>query len=204
MLPPRSLARAAAGLLVALCSSPAVSAGSAPAAGGAPPRGTVVLRDVPGSGGVWHEGVAIISAPRDQVRTWLTEYFAWPRRFTDVEWVQPLGDDNRGWHVVRFRSRIARSTLTVHESVEPGRLVFYGSAPFASIQGRIYLVDRGDGTTLVRMQSTSEPRGAAKLVVTRTVIRHREFAAIQLYLTSLEHLAHARLVSAAPRPVGRP
>src|SRR5258706_9188215 len=112
-----------------------------------PPPGEIALRDLPGTNGEWQVGEAVIPAPREDVHRWLVDYAAWPQRFPDIEWSQILGDDKSGRHVVRFRSRIADATLVVHEAVRPDLLVFWGTMPYVYAQGRIYLIDLGNGTT---------------------------------------------------------
>jgi hypothetical protein len=166
-----------------------------PAAPAAP--ATIKLRDLPGTGGRWYEGSAVIAAPSREVLAWLVDYAAWPRRFPDITSSQVLGDDEDGRHVVRFHSRIAGASITIHEEVRPDLLVFFGHAWFAYTQGRIWLIDRGDGTTLVLMQSTAQPRGIAKVFATRSYIRDRSFAVTRSHLSALDALARARARSLA-------
>jgi hypothetical protein len=150
------------------------------------------LGDVPGSGGEWQQGEALVAAPPSQVRAWLTDYAAWPRRFPDVEWSEPLGVDARGRNVVRFRSRIAERVITVHEAVTPGLLVFEGWAPSIYTQGRIFLLDGGAGRTRVVMQSTSAVHGFLALFATRGLKRRRAFEVIGSHLGALVALGQRR------------
>ncbi|HEY7954170.1 MAG TPA: SRPBCC family protein [Polyangia bacterium] len=152
----------------------------------------LLLRDVPGSGGSWQEGSAVVAAPVDEVRHWLTDYPAWPKRFDDIEWSQALADDAAGRHVVRFRSRIAGRTLTVHEAVTKHLISFEGDGPEVHTQGRIWLLDAGGGATRVIMQSTSEVHGLLGLFATRGLKRRRAFEVIQADLDSLLALAGRR------------
>jgi len=151
----------------------------------------IELTDLPGTNGEWQEGAAVIPAPREKVLEWLTDYPAWPERFPDIEWAQVLPDDAEGRHVIKFRSRIAEATLTVHEAVSPALLVFEGSATFAYTQGRIHLIDLGNGTTRVLMQSTAQARGIAKLFATKALKRRRAHQVSTSHLLALWHLAQA-------------
>jgi hypothetical protein len=151
----------------------------------------IELRDLPGTNGTWQEGAAVIPAPRERVHRWLTDYILWPSRFPDIEWSQVLGDDDKGRHIVRFRSKIADAVLTVHEAVSPDLLVFEGSATFASTQGRIHLIDLGNGTTRVLMQSTAEAHGLARLFATQNLKRKRAHQVATSHLTALWNLAKA-------------
>jgi hypothetical protein len=149
----------------------------------------IVLRDLPGTRGEWQEGEAVIPAPPDQVRAWLTDYRNWPRRFPDVGWSTVLPDDGNGWHVVRFSSRIVDSIITVHEKIEPRLLVFWGTAPYTRTQGRIHLIDLGDGTTRVLMQSSADVHGFYKIFATKGLKRDRAYKVTRSHLQALYDLA---------------
>jgi hypothetical protein len=149
----------------------------------------IVLRDLPGTNGEWQEGEAVIPAPRDRVRGWLTDYPNWPKRFPDIGWSMVLGDDEKGWHVVRFSSRIVDAIITVHEEVLPDRLVFWGTAPYTYTQGRIHLIDLGNGTTRVLMQSSAQVHGFWKIFATRGLKRERAFRVTRSHLQALLDLA---------------
>jgi hypothetical protein len=151
----------------------------------------ITLRDLPDTNGNWQEGAAVIPASRERIQQWLTDYILWPSRFPDIEWSQVLGDDDQGRHIVRFRSKIADAVLTVHEAVAPGLLVFEGTATFAHTQGRIHMIDLGNGTTRVLMQSTSEVHGLARLFATQNVKRQRAHQVATSHLTALWNLAKA-------------
>jgi hypothetical protein len=165
----------------------------------APPIGGpgIELRDLPDTDGNWQEGRAVIEAPRAMVHRWLTDYPRWAERFADIRWVEVLADDERGRHVIRFASRIADHTLTVHEAVTDELLVFEGWAPYLHTQGRIHLLDRGDGTTLVLMQSTAEAHGIARLFATKSLKRKRAYQVTTSHLVSLQKLAR-RLAAGEP------
>lgn len=150
---------------------------------------SIELRDLPDTGGSWQEGAAVIPASPERIRGWLTDYILWPSRFPDIEWSQVLGDDEKGRHIVRFRSRIADAVLTVHEAVSPNLLVFEGTAPFANTQGRIHLIDLGDGRTRVLMQSTAEVHGLARLFATQKLKRQRAYQVSTSHLNALWALA---------------
>ena len=209
MLAPRLILVGVAVAAAALCGARAAAddlpdptapaAPPAPAATPAPPLAAarwapapIDLHDLPDTDGEWQEGVAVIRAPRADVHRWLTDYESWPRRFTDIAWAKVLGDDAQGRHRVQFRSRIAGATITVAEAVAPDLLAFTGEAWFAYTQGRIHLIDRGDGTTQVLMQSTANARGIAKLFATKAFKRKRAFAVTRSHLESLDELARRR------------
>jgi hypothetical protein len=149
----------------------------------------IKLRDLPGTNGEWQEGTALIPAPRAQVHFWLTDYKNWPKRFPDVGFVMTMGQDSNGWNVVRFSSRIVDAIITVHEQVQPHLLVFWGSAPYTHTQGRIYLVDLGDGTTRVHMQSTADVHGFYKIFATKGLKRERAYRVTRSHLQALYDLA---------------
>jgi superfamily I DNA/RNA helicase len=152
----------------------------------------IALHDLDKSHGQWQEGVAIVPAPWQTVQSWLTDYVHWADRFPDIEWAQPLGDDARGRHVVRFRSRLAGRTFVIHEAVGPHLLVFEGDAPNVHAQGRIWILDDGDGRARVLMQSTAKVHGFIGLFATQGYKRRSAFAATRSHLRALLDLAHAR------------
>jgi hypothetical protein len=152
-------------------------------------QGAIRLRDLPGTHGEWHEGEAVIPAPREQILFWLTDYRNWPRRFPDIGWANVLPDDKDGRHVIRFSSRTVNSVITIHEEVRPNLLVFEGTAPYVRTQGRIHLIDLGDGTTHVLMQSSSQVRGFWKIFATKGMKRDKAFKVMQADLQALYDLA---------------
>lgn len=150
------------------------------------------LHDLAGTDGQWQEGIALVPAPPAKVQYWLTDYDRWVGRFPDIEWSKLLGDDDRGRHIVRFRSKLAGRTFTVHERVEPGLLVFDGWAPNVHTQGRIWILDAGGGNTRVIMQSTAEVHGFIGLFATKGYRRKSAFAATRSHLGALLDLASTR------------
>ncbi len=152
----------------------------------------IELHDLANTDGTWQEGVAVVPAPPAKVQEWLTDYGRWHGRFPDMAWVQYLGDDERGRHVVRFRSYLANRTFVIHEAVQPGLLVFDGWAPNVHTQGRIWILDAGDGRSRVIMQSTNEVHGFIGLFATRGYRRRAAYAATQSHLGALLRLAAAR------------
>lgn len=173
-----------------------LAAGTAFAAGPADPR--IAVGDVSGSGGEWQEGAAVVGATPVQVQAWLTDYAKWPARFPDIVWSEVRGDDERGRHIVRFRSRIADETLTVHEAVAPGLLVFEGWAPNVYTQGRIHLLDAGPGRTHVIMQSMTHVYGFWRIFATRKLKRDRAQRIIRSHLAAL--LTLGELMQTQKRP----
>jgi hypothetical protein len=158
----------------------------------AAPLAAIDLHDLDGSDGRWTEGVTIVPAPRSLVHEWLTDYGRWVGRFPDMASAQLLGDDERGRHIVRFRSILANRTFTIHEAVAPNLLVFDGWAPNVHTQGRIWILDNGDGRTRVVMQQTNEVHGFIGLFATRGYRRRAAFAATRSHLRALLVLAASR------------
>ena len=150
--------------------------------------GDIALRDLPGTGGEWQEGEALIPAPRERVQAWLTDYAHWSEHFPDVEWQEVLPDDADGRHVIRFRSKIADCVLTVHEAVEPGLLVFYGTAKNLFTQGRIYLIPVGEKTRVL-MQSTSTVSGFWRIFASQRYRRKSAYEVTSSHLSALMRLA---------------
>ncbi|MGZ3439633.1 MAG: SRPBCC family protein [Polyangia bacterium] len=150
------------------------------------------LHDLQGSDGHWTEGIALVPAPRALVHEWLTDYARWVGRFPDMASAHYLGDDERGRHIVRFHSYLANRTFTIHEAVAPDLLVFDGWAPNVHTQGRIWILDNGDGRTRVVMQQTNEVHGFIGLFATRSYRRRAAFAATASHLRALLVLAASR------------
>jgi hypothetical protein len=158
----------------------------------ADPDPRIALRDLPGTDGEWQEGAALVPAPRERVHAWLVDYANWPKNFPDMLTTEVFPDDDRGRHVVRFSSKIAGMTFVLFEEVRPTLLVFEGFAPHVHTQGRIHLIDRGDGTTRVLMHSTSEVHGFIGLFATKAYRRKSAFAVSTAHLQALLALAERR------------
>jgi hypothetical protein len=156
------------------------------------PGNAIDLHELSGSGALWTEGIAVVPAPPARVHEWLTDYAHWVGRFPDMASAQYLGDDDRGRHIVRFHSYLANRTFTIHESVAPTLLAFDGWAPNVHTQGRIWILDNGDGRTRVIMQSTNEVHGFIGLFATRNYRRRAAFAATSSHLRALLDLARSR------------
>jgi len=145
----------------------------------------MTLHDLPHTDGNWQEGEAVIPAPANQIRAWLVDYARWPERFSDVQSAEVLGQTSDGAAIVRFRSRIADRTITIHEWQTDWGLRYEGQGGDVSTRGRIFLVDQGDGSTRVIMQSTSEVHGFLRLFATKGVKRKSAFNIMRAHLTSL-------------------
>lgn len=158
----------------------------------AAPAGAIDLHPLAGTDGQWTEGVALVPAPPAKVREWLTDYARWPGRFPDIKWSQYLGDDAEGRHIVRFHSYLANRDFTIHEAVRPDLLAFDGWAANVHTQGRIWILDAGDGRTRVVMQSTNEVHGFIGLFATRGYRQRAAYAATTSHLRALLALAAAR------------
>jgi hypothetical protein len=145
--------------------------------------------EVRGSEGQWHEGTAIIPAPIDQVRGWLTDYAHWPQLFSDISeaWVE--GHTPDGAAIVHFRSRIAGREIVIRERVTPFGLAYEGESRRVTVQGRIYLTDLGNGTTRVSMQSSADVHGILRPFATAGLKRTHEYAHMRSDLTSLYQLS---------------
>ena len=150
------------------------------------------LHDLAGSNERWIEGVAIVDAPPPLVLEWLSDYARWTSRFPDMEWVQPLSDDGRGRSVVRFHSRLADRTFTLHQTVTRELILFDGWAPNVHLQGRIWVLEADAGRTRVVLQSTNEVHGFIGLFATRSYLRRAAFAATAAHLGALLALAASR------------
>jgi hypothetical protein len=166
----------------------ALVAGSAPALQSSP----IELTDIPGTDREWQQGSAIVNAPASRVRHWLTAYEEWRPLFPDIEWVQRLGFDRQGRDVVRFRSRYAGRTITMHQSISPQLLVYEGWGPNVHTQGRVYVIDLGHDRTRVIMQTTAEVHGLAGVFATKGLKRNRAFQALHGHLAALLDAAAAR------------
>ncbi len=152
----------------------------------------IELRDLPGTHEEWQEGSAVIPAPRAVVLRWLTAYEEWRRIFPDVETVQRLGRDQEGRDVVRFRSRYAGRTITMHQAVTPTMLVYDGWGANVHTQGRVHLIALGPDRTRVIMQTSAEVHGLSGVFATHHLKRSRAFQAIRGHLSALLAAAGAR------------
>jgi hypothetical protein len=79
--------------------------------------------------------------------------------------------------------------ITIHEDVHPNMLVFWGTAPYTHTQGRIHLIDLGDGTTRVLMQSSADVHGFWKMFATKGLKRDRAYKVTRSHLQALYDLA---------------
>jgi hypothetical protein len=156
------------------------------------PPGPIQLQDIPGTDREWQEASAVVDAPAREVQHWLTAYEEWRQLFPDIEWVQRLGIDKDGRDVVRFRSRYAGRTITMHQSISPQLLVYEGWGPNVHTQGRVYVIDLGSARTRVIMQTTAEVHGLAGIFATKGLKRNRAFQALRGHLTALLDAAAAR------------
>jgi hypothetical protein len=169
-------------IVMALVSLPALALQSSP----------IELVDIPGTDREWQQGTAIVDAPAPLVRHWLTAYEEWRQLYPDIEWVQRLGRDQQGRDVVRFRSRYAGRTITMHQSVSPKLLVYEGWGPNVHSQGRVYIIDLGHERTRVIMQTSAEVHGLAGVFATKGLKRNRAFQALRGHLAALLDAAAAR------------
>jgi hypothetical protein len=176
----RALARLFA--LLALVAVPAAALQPSP----------IELSDLPGTDREWQQASAIVNAPAPQVVHWLTAYEEWRRLFPDIEWVQRLGTDPDGRDVVRFRSRYAGRTITMHQSVSPQLLIYEGWGPHVHTQGRVYVIALGPKRTRVIMQTSAEVHGLAGVFATKGLKRNRAFQALHGHLAALLDAAAAR------------
>jgi hypothetical protein len=152
----------------------------------------ITLQDIPGTDREWQEASAVIDAPPAQVRHWLTAYEEWRSIYPDMEWVQRIGTDEQGRDVVRFRSRYAGRTITMHQQVTSKMMVYEGWGPNVHSQGRTYVIDLGGDKTRVIMQTSAEVHGLAGVFATKGLKRSRAFQALRGHLTALLDAAAAR------------
>jgi hypothetical protein len=156
------------------------------------PAPPIELTDIPGTDREWQQASAVVNAPAKLVSHWLTAYEQWRQLYPDIEWVQRLGVDAEGRDVVRFRSRYAGRTITMHQSVTPKLLVYEGWGPNVHTQGRVYVIDMGRERTRVIMQTTAEVHGLAGVFATKGLKRNRAFQALRGHLAALLDAAYAR------------
>jgi hypothetical protein len=156
------------------------------------PPSPIELQDLPGTNREWQQASTVVNAPAPVVKHWLTAYEQWRQLFPDIEWVQRLGVDEIGRDVVRFRSRYAGRTITMHQAVTPRLLIYEGWGPNVHTQGRVYVIDMGRDRTRVIMQTTAEVHGLAGVFATKGLKRNRAFQALRGHLTALLDAAYAR------------
>jgi hypothetical protein len=145
--------------------------------------------EVPGSAGLWHQGTAIIPAKVEQVRAWLTDYDHWPQIFSDVSTAWVEGHTRDGAAIVHFHSRLNNRTIVIRERQTPFGLEYEGGSNHVNVQGRIFLIDLGDGRTQVTMQSNSDIHGYLRPFVTDRMKRMRTQAMIRSDMNSLYELS---------------
>jgi carbon monoxide dehydrogenase subunit G len=148
--------------------------------------------DVAGSAGQWQEGTAVIPAPIEQVRRWLTDYDHWPQIFSDVSAASVEGTTPDGAAIVRFHSRLNHQTIVIRERQTPFGLEYEGGSTHVRVQGRIFLSDLGNGRTRVTMQSSSDVHGYLRPFVSDRLKRSRTQAMIRADMTSLFELSRRR------------
>jgi hypothetical protein len=176
----RRIARSLAAL--ALIATPAAAIQSSP----------IDIHDLAGTNRDWQEGMAVVDAPLDQVRHWLTAYEEWPLLFPDVQWVRRLGVDRQGRDVFRFRSRYAGRAITMHQRNAPNMLVYEGWGPNVHTQGRTYLIALTPDRTRVIMQTSSEVHGLPGVFASHKLKRERADRALRGHLQALVLAASRR------------
>jgi hypothetical protein len=139
----------------------------------AAPLNTVVVGDLPGSGGNWQFGEVTVAAPVGEVQRWFADAAYWPARFPDDKWARDLGRTPDGRRVAQFYSRTIGRPLTVRLRERPGLIVYDGSGKGITTQGKIILQSAGPRQTRVIMQSTGEVHGLAGAFATTGVKRKR-------------------------------
>src|SRR5262245_58723347 len=96
--------------------------------------------DVPGSDGQWQQATAVVDAPLDEVRGWLTDYDHWPELFKDIKSAQVLARPGPSGATVRFYSKIVGREMTMNVVWTKRYIVYRGTGANVDAQGRIALV----------------------------------------------------------------
>ena len=167
-----------------------------------PRPGEVAVRDVPGYDDHWLEARALVDAPPETVRRWLTDFEFWPARFHDVEATRVLERD-RGHAVFRLRSHIMGREMVLHATLGPDCLSYEAHDGSVDGLGRIFVTATGDGRTDVIMQSMAHVGGLLGRLAPHELVRSRQRQKLTADLTDLHRLARARrLAATAPLTPG--
>ena len=124
----------------------------------------ITVGDLPGSGGQWQAGEAIIDAPPAEVQRWFADAQQWPQRFPDIQWVKDRGTKD-GRRVVEFRSKILGRPMTIQIREQRGSMEYTGEGKGVTTQGRLFFNDAGRGRTHVILQTTAEIHGPLKVMI---------------------------------------
>src|SRR5436305_1090782 len=93
----------------------------------AAPLNSVVVGDLPGSGGRWQSGEVTIAVPAAEVQRWFSDVRNWPARFPDDSWARDLGRTPDGRRLADFRSNAIGRTLHLQMHEQPGLITYVGS-----------------------------------------------------------------------------
>jgi hypothetical protein len=145
--------------------------------------------DVPGSDGRWQEARAVVDAPIDEVRGWLTDFARWPDRFDDVTSAEVLARPAPGRATIRFYSRIIGREMTMNVVWNRQYILYRGRGKNVDAQGRLHLVPLGRDRTAVIMQSSSDVHGLIGVLATQGMKRDRAFKKMRSDLAALDRLA---------------
>lgn len=153
----------------------------------APPG--IVLREVPGTNGEWHEGIAIVSAPAATVRQWQLDVRRWPQLYPDTTSAELLGTLPNGEILARFKSTIVGRTLTLRMRPTPSGYTYTGHGRDVTTQGRAYFIPLSANQTRVVLQSTSQLHGAARFFIGAEGKRKRAYRKLASDLQALQRFA---------------
>ena len=148
----------------------------------------IETRDVAGSDGNWQEGKAVIDAPLDEVRGWLTDFEHWPQHFPDVTSAKVLarsGDTAK----LRFRSRVIGRELTIDLRWTPREITYRGAGKNVDVQGKIEMRPVDAKRTEVVMQSTANVHGLSGAFASKGLKRDRAFKKLRADLGALEKMS---------------
>jgi hypothetical protein len=153
----------------------------------------IVTRDVAGSGGNWQEGRAVIPAPLDEVRGWLTDYERWPQQFPDVTSAEVLARPGPDRATIHFHSKIAGRDLTLNMRWNDRQINYRGTGKNVNVQGKIYMTPLDRNHTEVVMQSTADVHGLVGALASPGMKRSKAFKKLRSDLAALDHMAGTRM-----------
>lgn len=153
----------------------------------------IETRDVAGTNGTWHEGHAVIDAPIDEVRGWLTDFERWPQNFPDVKWAKVLSRQGSDGAVMKFHSDIIGRDLTLNLRWNARSIVYRGVGKNVDVQGKVLLTRVGRGRTDVVLQSTADVHGIVGALASKATRRARAYKKLRSDLASLQRLSQTRM-----------
>jgi hypothetical protein len=149
------------------------------------------VRDVPNTGGSWQEARGLVDAPPAAVHAWIRDFGRWPEYFGDVKTAIVLGrEEGGGATLVRLRSRIFNTWLTIKIVRAPFGYSYHGRAGSITTDGQVWITDAGNGRTDVVIQNVAHVSGLLGALAPRAKIRDRQRMKLRTDLTDLQRRAH--------------